>query len=98
MASELLKQTDIFMQAFETVPNPTPPLLLDAFCESMQATGRDLGEFSEDEWRESFRRMGYSPGRHLIMLEQVASWGIVDVDTWIDPASAALVAEAQRAK
>ena len=95
---DIITQADDFMSMFDAVPNPPPQIILDAFCEAMQATGRDLGEYTEEDWFRAFERMGYPPEDRLVLIEQVASWGVTDVDTFIDPASADLVAEATRAK
>jgi hypothetical protein len=95
--NDLLEQADLYMSVFDLVPNPTPAVILDGFCEALQSTGRDLGEYSEDLWFEAFERLGYPPERGMVLMERVASWGVTDVDTFIDPASLKLITEARKA-
>jgi len=84
MESDLHRQAQLYLGAFEVIPNPTPPVVLDGFCEALQATGRDLGQYSELEWLETFDLLGLDPESGANYLEQVASWGVTDVDTWVD--------------
>jgi hypothetical protein len=95
---DLVSLAKAFRGNFDLVPNPAPPVILDTFCETLQANGEDLSQWEEGDWYAAFEALGYAPDRGMILIEQVASWGVTDVDTFIDPASAALVEEATRGR
>ena len=95
MESDLLTQADEYLSAFDVIPNPPPDILLDGFCEALQAGGHDLGEYTEEEWLDALERLGYAPEDSFGLMEQAASWAIVDVDTWVDPAAIPAMKEAR---
>lgn len=58
---------------------------LTLFMQHVQTLGTDMDQWTEDEWIAAMEQFGITGDDAIDMLEDVASWGMVDNFEWETP-------------
>lgn len=58
---------------------------LTMFMQHVQTLGTDMDQWTEDEWIAAMKQFGITGDDAIDMLEDVASWGMVDNFEWETP-------------
>lgn len=67
--------------------NPPAPqsVRLTLFLHHVQGQGADMGQWTETEWFAAMKQFGINEEDALLLMEDVASWGMADKAGWETP-------------
>lgn len=85
MSSNLLDLVQEFDGSLKENPAPSSSIKYVMFLQQIQNRGADMSRWSEDDWSAALRKLGVPEDDIPEVLEDVASWGMVDNFEWATP-------------
>lgn len=79
---DLLDLVDQYTGKLQQNPPLDYGVRVNQFVDAVQSKGQDLSQWGEDEWRAALEKLGVPDEAVFDMLENVASWGVVDNYVW----------------